>query len=80
MQIKLLDPRVVITLGNFASRYMLDTNDGITEIHGKAHEVNGVKIVPMFHPAVLLYSGNNPEKRKELLDDFMVVKGILSDR
>lgn len=76
-QLKVLNPKVVITLGNFATKYMLETKQGITAIHGKVFEKDNMKIVPMFHPAVLLYNGNNPEKRKELLDDFKVVKGFL---
>lgn len=75
--IKLLDPKVVITLGNFSTKYMLETKEGITNLRGKVVEKDGMKIVPMYHPAVLLYSGNNPEKRAELLKDFKVVQEIL---
>ncbi|MFW5886584.1 MAG: uracil-DNA glycosylase family protein, partial [Bacteroidota bacterium] len=67
------------TLGNFATKYMLQTKQGITSIHGKVFEKDNMKIVPMFHPAVLLYNGNNPQKRKELLDDFKIVKEIISN-
>lgn len=76
-QLNILNPSVVVTLGNFATKYMLQTKEGITNIHGKVFEKDNMKIVPMFHPAVLLYNGNNPEKRKELLDDFKVIKEIL---
>lgn len=76
-QLKILNPKVIITLGNFATKYMLKTKQGITSIHGQVFEINGKKIVPMFHPAVLLYNGNNPEKRKELLIDFGVVKSFV---
>ncbi|MGM5481962.1 MAG: uracil-DNA glycosylase [Nanobdellota archaeon] len=76
-QLKILKPKVVVTLGNFATKYMLQTKAGITNIHGKVFEKDNIKIVPMFHPAVLLYNGNNPEKRKELLDDFFIVKEII---
>ncbi len=78
-QLKILNPKVVITLGNFATKYMLKIKEGITSVHGSVFDVNGMKIVPMFHPAVLLYNGNNPEKRKELLNDFKVVKEILDE-
>ena len=75
--IRILDPKVVITLGNFATKYMLETKKGITELRGKVHTKGFMKIVPMFHPAVLLYSGNSPEKRAEMLKDFKVVQEIL---
>ena len=75
--VEILDPEVIITLGNFATKYILGTSEGITKIHGRVFEKNGRKVVPMYHPAVLLYSGNNLEKRKELLNDFMTVKTLL---
>ncbi|MFW6014601.1 MAG: uracil-DNA glycosylase, partial [Candidatus Nanoarchaeia archaeon] len=78
-QLEILNPKVVITLGNFATKYMLQTKEGITSIHGQIFEKDNMKIVPMFHPAVLLYNGNSPEKRKELLNDFMVVKDLIGE-
>ena len=78
-QLEILNPKVIVTLGNFATKYMLKTKEGITSIHGRVFDFDGKKIVPMFHPAVLLYNGNNPEKRKELLDDFKVIEEILRE-
>jgi len=75
--VEILDPEVIITLGNFATKYILGTSKGITTIHGRVFDIGGRKVVPMYHPAVLLYSGNNPDKRKELLNDFMTVKTLL---
>lgn len=80
MHIELLDPKVVITLGNFATKYMLDTKVGISKLHGKIVDVNGRLVIPMYHPAVLLYSGNSPTKRAELLADFKVVQKIIGSR
>lgn len=76
-QIRLIAPSVVVTLGNFATRYMLQTKKGITALHGRPQHKDSMTIIPMFHPAVLLYSGNNPEKRAQLLDDFKVAKQLL---
>lgn len=75
--IRILDPKVVVTLGNFATKYMLETKRGITTLRGRVHQKGSMKIVPMFHPAVLLYSGNSPEKRAEMLKDFKIVQEIL---
>ncbi len=79
-QIEIINPSVIITLGNFATKYMLNTKQGITKLKGKVYDINNRKIVPMFHPAVLLYNGNNPEKRKELLSDFEPVKKLLKSK
>jgi DNA polymerase len=76
-QIEIINPKVIITLGNFATKYILGTTKGITQLKGKVYDINNRKIVPMFHPAVLLYNGNNPEKRRELLADFEPVKELL---
>jgi uracil-DNA glycosylase len=75
--IELLDPKVVITLGNFSTQYVLQTKEGITKLRGKTVEKDGKIILPMQHPAVLLYNGNSPAKQKEFQDDFAVVQQIL---
>lgn len=54
-EIKDIGPEMIITLGNFASREMLDTNKGISSIHGRIFSREGQKIMPIFHPAAVLY-------------------------
>lgn len=75
--IKLLSPKVVVTLGNFATRYMLKTNQGITTLRGRTYDMKGVTIIPMQHPAVIMYSGNSPAKRKEFENDFSLLAAVL---
>ncbi len=65
-EIERVDPDVILTLGNFASKQMLDTSKGITSIHGKMFQRNGRKIMPVFHPAATLYDRS---KAPELEDD-----------
>lgn len=54
-EIKDVDPEMIITLGNFASREMLDTKKGISSIHGRIFTREDQKIMPIFHPAAVLY-------------------------
>ncbi len=54
-EIEEVDPEMIITLGNFASREMLDTRKGISSIHGKIFSREGQKIMPIYHPAAVLY-------------------------
>ena len=54
-EIEDVDPEMIITLGNFASRKMLDTKKGISSIHGRVFSREGQKIMPVFHPAAVLY-------------------------
>ena len=77
--LKILSPKVVVTLGNFSTQHMLETKQGITDLRGKVVEKDGMKIIPMFHPAVLLYSGMSPVKRKIMEDDFKKAKEIIDN-
>ncbi len=75
--IEILDPKVIITLGNFATKYLLETKEGITKVRGKIYEKEGRKIVPMAHPAVVLYNGSSEAIMAQFRSDFSVVKGLL---
>jgi DNA polymerase len=52
-----IDPSVVVTLGNFATKLLLQTDLGITKVRGKAYPVAGRHLVPTYHPAAALRSG-----------------------
>lgn len=56
-QIKIIDPRVVITLGNFATRTLLNTNEGITTLRGSAYQFGERVLIPTFHPSAALRMG-----------------------
>lgn len=70
-EIEKVDPDIILTLGNFASKEMLDTSKGITQIHGRIFTRNGRKIMPIFHPAATLYDrSKTPELEKDLRKAF----------
>ena len=59
-QLELIQPRVVCTLGNFATKLLRGDPTGITRLHGRA-EVRSigpraVRLYPLFHPAAALYT------------------------
>jgi DNA polymerase len=56
-QVELVDPAVIVTLGNFASKLLLDTETGITKLRGRSYEYGGRSLVPTFHPAAALRGG-----------------------
>ncbi len=56
-QLELIDPEVVVTLGNVATRLLLDTTDGITKLRGSVHAFGGRHLVPTLHPAYVLRGG-----------------------
>src|SRR4051812_45620621 len=64
-QVELIEPRVICTLGNFATKLLRGDPTGITRLHGRA-EVRtigrrAVRLYPLFHPAAALYTPANVE-------------------
>lgn len=54
-QLTHIGPKVVVTLGNFATKLLLDTKEGITRVRGKEYPWNGgTVLVPTYHPAAVL--------------------------
>jgi DNA polymerase len=56
-QLALLDPKVVVTLGNVATRVLLETDEPISALRGREHPWRGRVVVPTFHPAYALRGG-----------------------
>ena len=59
-QIDLIEPKVVVTLGNFAAKLLLDTTVGITKLRGQVYPYGPGVLVPTFHPAAVLRGGGVP--------------------
>ena len=73
-QISLIQPRVVVTLGNFATKFVLNTSTGITRLRGQVHDWHGRTVIPTFHPAAILHGGGEKSRQFQLLkDDFALV-------
>ncbi len=88
-QIQDIKPKVVCSLGNYATKFFLALGDvdkmkempGITSVHGKVRtiEISGLKIklIPLFHPAAIIY-------KRSLADDWEkdmgIVKGEISQK
>jgi DNA polymerase len=53
----MVNPRVVVTLGNFATKLLLGTTEGITKLRGRSYPLGGRVLVPTFHPAAVLRGG-----------------------
>jgi uracil-DNA glycosylase family 4 len=56
-QIELISPSVVVTLGNFATKLLLETDLGITKVRGRSYSMGDHQLVPTYHPAAALRSG-----------------------
>lgn len=62
-QLALVSPTVVLTVGNFASRLLLATRDGITRLRGRSYEFGSARLVPTLHPAAVLRGGASAMER-----------------
>ncbi len=77
-QIQLVDPTVVVTLGNFSSKLLLRTQTGITRLRGQAYEWWGRYLVPTFHPAAALRGGERVTD--DIREDLAVVRALIDGR
>lgn len=83
-QIQIIQPKVIATLGRFSMEYIMKKFgleaelESVGRIHGRifdSHTDYGdVKIIPLYHPAVALYDGNQIDVLKK---DFKVLKSVL---
>jgi uracil-DNA glycosylase family 4 len=77
-QIELIEPKLVATLGNFATKLLSGKPAGITRVHGVEQEVTlgprTVLLYPIYHPAAALYT---PSMLKVLEEDFARIPGLL---
>jgi DNA polymerase len=79
-QLSLIQPSVVVTLGNFATRFVLNTQTGITRLRGQVHEWHGRTVIPTFHPAAILHGGGERSRQFQLLrDDFLLARRTLDE-
>jgi DNA polymerase len=78
-QLELIRPRVVGTLGNFATKLLTGGRAGITKVHGSAqvHELGGrpTFVMPLFHPAAAL---RTPALVATLREDFLKLPDLLA--
>jgi uracil-DNA glycosylase family 4 len=78
-QVELIEPRVICTLGNFATKLLRGDPTGITRLHGRdevrAIGSRAVRLYPLFHPAAALYTPANVEV---LRSDFARIPELLA--
>lgn len=76
-QVGLIEPLVILTLGNFATRLLLDSKEGIRRLRGRVypHGPGGALLVPTYHPAAALRGGG--ETLAQMRADFVRAKEIL---
>lgn len=76
-QTQTISPDVIVTLGNFATQFILRTGVGITHLRGTVQRAGRFLVLPVFHPAAAIYDRS---KRDVLLSDFERVGSLVRDR
>ncbi|MDI6704455.1 MAG: uracil-DNA glycosylase [bacterium] len=74
-QIKAIKPRLILTLGNFATQTLLGKKEGITRLRGRFYNYQGIKLLPTFHPSALL---RNPSLKRYAWEDLKLMRGELN--
>jgi uracil-DNA glycosylase len=73
-------PKVILTLGNFATRFILDRQVSISRVRGQRFEVGGRVVIPTFHPAAILRGGGEGSAQMAALrSDFAELKAVLEE-
>jgi uracil-DNA glycosylase family 4 len=79
-QIELVDPKVISTLGNFATRVILDRPVSISKVRGTRHSWNGRVVIPTFHPAAVLRGGGAASRvMQQVREDFATIRTALDE-
>ena len=78
-QVSFIQPRVIATLGNFATKFVLQTAQGITRMRGSAYPWHGRTVIPTFHPAAILRGGGETSRQfAEFRADFELMRDTLA--
>lgn len=72
-QLELLQPRVILALGTFASQTLLQTTQPIGKLRGLVHRFHGVPLIVTYHPAALL---RNPAWKRPTWEDVQLARRI----
>lgn len=80
-QIHFMKPTVIVTLGNFATRFVLDRQVSISRVRGQRFSEWGATVIPTFHPAAVLHGGGQASPQMQALkSDFELIRQVLDER
>jgi uracil-DNA glycosylase family 4 len=79
-QIGFIRPKVIVTLGNFATRFVLARQVSISRVRGQRFQMLGATVIPTFHPAAVLHGGGAASPAMAALrEDFALVASVLAE-
>ena len=75
-QLKVINPKVICTLGTISTHALLNTNIAVSKLRGQIHEWHGIKLIPTFHPAYLL---RNPAQKRLVWEDLQLIRKVIEE-
>jgi uracil-DNA glycosylase family 4 len=75
-QIRVIQPKIICALGTFSAQTLLKTDIKITALRGRFYDLEGIKVIPTYHPAFLL---RNPERKRDVWEDMKKIAEWLSN-
>ena len=79
-QIKMIQPRVIVTLGRVAADFFIRSRQGMTALRGNFHEYGDIQVMPTFHPAYLIRNESNKIFKKMVWEDMKKVMAFLGKK
>lgn len=73
-QIKIINPEFICTLGLWATRTLLKTEEGISKLRGRFYKLGDIIIIPTYHPAALL---RDPTLKRAVWQDMKMLKSVM---
>ncbi len=73
-QILVIQPRIICALGTFSAQTLLKSDTKISDLRGKLFDLEGIKLIPTYHPAFLL---RNPERKREVWEDMKKIAKLI---
>ena len=73
-QIRVIRPKIICALGTFSAQTLLKTDTKISALRGKIFDLEGIKVIPTYHPAFLL---RNPERKREVWEDMKKIAELI---
>jgi len=75
-QIEIISPKLIVTLGATAYRYLTGDETPISRVRGSVIDMSQYRLIPTFHPSYLL---RNPSAKKEAYRDMLLIKKLYEE-
>jgi DNA polymerase len=76
----IIDPTVIVTLGNWATRYVLGPSISISRVRGQRFTWQGRTVIPTFHPAAVLHGGGEGSRQMaQMRADLLEIRAALDE-